>query len=216
MNDTGLEQEFGQEDDVHNLTLSDSCKNAIQGEQSTSEVPVEPMKLGRAAELSAFEKLKQEDPTAIDLNEVDTNFKIYDVASSDKVVSVKQYGLDYGESLPDSILANYRSAFRVSMGGGTSPSKFEEAATTLQDLKKSGADLPLELIDRPKEYLRDHSEMWIPKGHVEQVKNDLRSRLLSDEPIEREVYASQFGLNEKSANYQENVEKLLERIQSFE
>ena len=195
--------------------LSEKGVTAIQGESVYSK-KTDNEKLGRNAELIAYQQLKEESPDAIDLNEVHANFPIYDVAGPNCVASVKHFGLDYGNELPGSILGNYRSAFREAIGRGTNPEKFEDAANKLKDLKESGESIPDDLQQNPEDYLMKNAQLWIPSEHVELLKSDLKDRLLSKDKIMRSVSSEQFGIDAHTNDYEEEVGKLLDRIKPIE
>lgn len=197
--------------------LSSTGIVAMQGKSDTiPPTAASDWHTGRAAELSALEKIEQTQGRAIDLNSPaeggNRSFKIYDVAGPDTVASVKHFGQHETDSLSDQTLTNYRLAFHETIGNGADPKKFEKAAEDLQQLSLEGKPVPPELRDNPLEYLQNRSEIWVPKDHEYQIKDDLHRRLLSDDELSRKVYASQFNLNCGSETYAQEVQDLLSRI----
>lgn len=194
--------------------LSSTGIAAMQGDGG--DASAEKWHTGRPAELAAIESLRADEGRCMDLNSTrqggSPNFPIYDVAGPGTVASVKHLGQDDGGQLLEGALAQYRSAFREAIGNGTDPTKFEKAAEELSRLSEEGKPVPIELRDKPLEYLRGHAQLWVPADHAYQVKDDLSRRLLSDDPIMREVTASQYNLNHNSENYSQNVADLLNRV----
>jgi hypothetical protein len=172
---------------------------------------------GRAVERVAMYKLR-DDGAITDLNkQVGENFPIYDVASDKHIASVKCKGLDDGAVLSDATKNAYIRDFEEAVGQGTNPEKFANAAKYLnQAAQKSGVELSPEIAtseDSAKAYLRENATLMMPDDHAIAVKNELRGRLFSNDPIERQVAAERMGLDVNARDYDAQALNMLNRIQ---
>ncbi|MGC9398133.1 MAG: hypothetical protein ACP5HM_03235 [Anaerolineae bacterium] len=191
---------------------------------------------GRAGERVALQAIEDEAGTAVDLNDTPAaNAAIYDVAGPHDVASVKVRGLGDGARLKESTLGQYRKDFAEAIGRGsgeveptvlgketTAPHglrKFNQAARELHRRAQTAPEgLPTELAPGPDEaadYLRREAKLMIPDDHARQLRDDLREKLLSEDEITRDVYASNLGLDVHHEAYDEKVEALLGRIKGL-
>jgi hypothetical protein len=213
--------------DAKDVTPSDRYLDAARA--GVAEHPDHVIKAqDRAGEQAAMQEITDRCGQAVDLNEHGANFPIYDVGSRDGIASVKVH---LPENVDQAALnKQYAREFEEAIGrggGGTepilgkandehfSPAKFNNAARHLHEMAKSGAALPPELANSPAEaanYLREHGQLAIPSDHAEQLRSHLEQRLLSDDPVTRQVQAERLGLDMNSANYQSEVGKMLDRI----
>lgn len=172
---------------------------------------------GRAVERTAMYRMRG-DGNVTDLNkQLGNNFPVYDVASDKQVASVKCKGLDDGATLSDATKNTYIRDFEAAIGQGTQPEKFANAAKYLnQAAQENSTGYPRELATSPQaaeQYLRENAQLLIPDDHAIAVKNELHSRLFSNDAVERQVAAERLGLNMNAPDYPEQVNKMLNRIQ---
>jgi len=172
---------------------------------------------GRAVERAALCKMRG-DGKVTDLNaRLGNNFPIYDVASDRQIASVKCHGLNDGATLSEGTRNAYLRDFEEALGQGTSPEKFSNAARHLHEAARpESAGYPRELAASPQAaeaYLRENAKLMIPEDHAGTMRNELRSRLLSTDAIEREVASRRLGLDLHAPDHEAQVLKTLERIQ---
>lgn len=172
---------------------------------------------GCAVERAALYKMR-DDGKVTDLNaRLGNNFPIYDVASDKQVASVKCHGLNDGATLSEGTRNAYLRDFEEAVGQGTSPEKFSNSARYLhENARVEGAGFPRELAASPQAteaYLRENAKLMIPDDHAVAVRNELRSRLFSNDAIEREVASRRLGLDVYAPDYDAQVLKTLDRIQ---